>query len=179
MPLNQSRSGFDLANLDAGSSHYCKSEMEQYKHALWKEHLLSCADAKLWYLICLSDMSDVDFSIENHKLLFPRASKRSTDTQIMDLIHGHSLSFGSFKHSIGRRSHPYCETCRGELEDNNYHQLMICPRFNSVFRNDLSNLCTSPDAEIGIFLSIVFNASKEQVNSFRNMAQIIINLQQK
>ena len=176
--LNRSNSdSFDLSKVSAALSFYQKSDMVTYKLKVWKEHLLSDTgtDSKLFYLLTLSDMSQVEFNLTNCKLLFPRNSKRSTDTQVMDLIHGHSLNFGSFKYTLGKRSHPNCNVCR--TEDHNFHQLMECPKFNcSSYRQPLATLCESPDCEIGIFLSVILEADKEQVICFRNMAQIIVKI---
>ena len=132
---------------------------------------VSGRDEKLWYLLNLTDFSLIDFHPKNHKILFPRTSKRATDTQVMDLIHGHSLTFGSFKCTIGRRAHLNCDMCG--VEDHNFHQLIECPKFNCSYRNHLVNLCRSP-CIISIFLSIILEADRYQVKCFRNMAQIIV-----
>ena len=138
---------------------------------LWKEHLVQHGDMKLWYLLSLSDLSDTNISVTNHKALFPRYSKRSTDTYVLDLLLGHSLQFGSFKFALKKRSHPNCLMCG--TEDNNFHQLMYCPRFNCSYREALEELCDTPDSEIGVFLHIILSASHQQVDCFRKIAQII------
>ena len=171
-PVHSREHQIQLSRVSDSLTYYLKSEIEGYKMKLWKESLVSGRDEKLLYLLNLTDFSSTEFQPRNHKILFPRTSRRSTDTKVMDLIHGHSLTFGSFKCTIGRRDHHNCTMCGSE--DHNFHQLMECPKFNCSYREHMVNLCRSP-CIISIFLSIILEADRYQVECFRNMAQIIVN----
>ena len=168
---DQLRECLQLSQVSNSLTYYLKSEIDDYKMKLWRESLVTGRDEKLLYLLNLTDFSLMEFRPKNHKLLFPRTSKRSTDTQVMDLIHGHSLTFGSFKCTIGRRAQLNCDMCG--VEDHNFHQLIECPKFNCSYREHLVNLCRSP-CTISIFLSIILEADRYQVTCFLNMAQIIV-----
>lgn len=161
-----------LGEIDNSLTQYSKDGIEEFKMILWKEFLTSEADGKLVDLFTLSSFSIPKLQVRNRKFLFPRTSKRETDTKVMDLLHGHSLSFSSFKHSVRCNINPNCESCEPGVKDDNLHQLLDCPRYNSSYREPLRELSGSPNT----CLSIVLEASKQQVTCFRNMAQIIVKL---
>ena len=157
---SRSRQSLELSTISRSQTVLDKNDMEDYKVKIWKEYRILLADEKLVFHLFLSDLAVTDFNPLNHTLLFTRTSKRSTDTQVMDLI---PLNFKSFKHTIGRRHNPNC--------DIDHNQLMECPKL--TYREPLGKLCRTPDCEIGIFLSVILEADREHVQCFRSMAQIL------
>lgn len=148
---------------------YCKSDIQDFKTYLWREHLTLDADKKLRDTINHTRFTSVTVDPQNHKILFPRTSKRITDTKIMDLIHGHSLNFASFSYSVGASIHPNCDMCN--VKDDNLHQLLLCPKYNCSYRDSLIALARDSPS---VPLSIILEAEKKQVICFRNIAQIIL-----
>lgn len=109
--VSQSRVCLNLSTVNVEDMHYQKADIDNFEMHFWKEQLRGCADNKLWYLLSLFDMSDIHISVSNFKVLFSRFSKRSTDTHVMDLLHGHSLHFGSFEYVLNKQSDPNCRVC--------------------------------------------------------------------
>ena len=159
----------ELSDYNEIYTHYTKEEMGAFKRVLWKNCITTEADKKLIDLFTLTSFSGSSLNTTNHKMLFPRTSKRITDTKVMDLLHGHSLNFNSFQYTIGEVLSPACNSC--SVDDDNYHQLMDCVKFNSTYRDPLSDLQPTQN----IFLSVILDSNKEQLLCFRKMAQIIIN----
>ena len=132
-----------LCYVDKSHFMYQKSDIDMLKLELWNQYLISEADSKTQKIMIPenngSSSTHLVQSINQHKILFPRDSRRSTDTKVMSLLHGHDLTFRSFKHSMNLSDSPYCLTCQGERDDNK-HQLLDCPRFNSHYRISLQSL---------------------------------------
>ena len=158
---------------------YNKSDIMKLKLRYWNDYFSSEADLKSRKLMnaeMLDDNQCYIYSNDNtlvestllHKTLFPRYSKRSTDTKVMSLLHGHDLSFRSFKYAIGKISNPNCEICVEEKDDN-IHQLLLCPRFNCHYRNLLKGLSTAPSIAQGI----LSQHNLTHLEGLRKMAQII------
>ena len=96
--------------------------------------------------------------------------KKSTDTKVMALLHGHDLNFKSFKYKTGLLNSPFCHVCPGKI-DNNIHQLMECSKYQCEYRRNLKELI---DASANLPQAMLIHANLEHVNSFRNMAQLVI-----
>ena len=65
-----------------------------------------------------------------------------------------------------------CHICPSKKDDNK-HQTLECPKFNCAFRKKLLEI----DSNFGILSeTILFQANNIQLQSFRNIAQIIVNL---
>ena len=109
-------------------------------------------------------------SLEISKLLFPRNSKRKTDTQVLSLLHGHDLLFRKFKSSINSNCNPYCVVCPNEYDDN-YHRLLQCPRYNSEYRDTLVSALTD-DISNDPISAILKQGDPDIISSFRKIAQI-------
>ena len=158
-----------LAEIDESFMYYTKADMEHFKSLLWNE-LLGREES----FMMAQDRHGTSSSptvpmmlINIHKQLFHRTSSRMTDTKVMIMIHGHSRHFNSFKHSLGLNSGPLCNSCG--IQDNNLHQLLECPKYNSTYREPLQTLIT--DSTIW---TLILEADAEQISCFRNMAQIIL-----
>lgn len=149
-------------------SFYSKLDIKDFKTHLWKEYLTLEADKKLKDVLNHTRFSSLRIDPRNHNILFPRTSKRLTDTKTMDLLHGHSTRFASFSYTVGTTSNPNCDICN--VKDDNLHQLLSCIKYNSSYRDSISPLTReSPH----IPLSIILEADKKQVNCFRNIAQLL------
>ena len=155
---------------------YTKEDIKHLKHTLWHEHLSLCADkkSKAVFKSCdtYSPLKTFCFSLSASKYLFPRTSRRETDTKIMTLLHGHDKNFRSFQHKLGLIESPLCTLCT-QKEDNNIHQVLECPRFSCKFRDELLQVT---DKALNLVQGILTCANKEQIQCFRNMAQIVIKL---
>lgn len=151
---------------------YNDSEIMSLKIRLWNDYLASDADPKSMQIMNPDTNQDRDLTpingILHHKILFPRFSKRITDTKVMSILHGHDLTFRSFKYSTGLISNPSCGICPDKKDDNK-HQLLICPRFNCEYRNSLSSLLESNYLAQGILSQMDVN----MLNGIRSMAQIV------
>ena len=159
-----------LVSVDQSLLIYKKSDIDTWKIRLWNDFLVSKSNGKQ------GDTSAPDNtllleSIIHHKFLFPRTSKRSTDTKVMSLLHGHDLCFKSFQYTLKLVSCPLCDVCHTEKDDNK-HQLLKCPRFNCKYRDELSNsFLSSPTLAHGILGS---QPHLDILERFRCMAQIIV-----
>ena len=156
-----------LSDIPESSTRYTKMDIETYKYKIWKDTIQLSADTKLKNTLTLTDLSTMALDNPNSKLLFPRTSQRSTDTKVMDLLHGHSLTFKSFAHKVNRTNDPNCDKCG--TRDDNYHQLLYCTKFSCSYRESLLGFTDTPS----LALSIIFEANADQVKAFRTMAQII------
>ena len=105
-------------------------------------------------------------------ILFPRHSKRLLDSKLLSLLHGSNTHFRKFKCTIARGNNhiisPYCKVCRN-VEDDAYHQLYECPRFNCEYRDILPY--SNHRKLYGI--QILMSPGTEHLVALRNMAQII------
>ena len=140
---------------------------------LWNKQFVSYADPRshdimVFESICGNDIVS-DHSLMVHKTLFPRFAKRSTDTKVMSLFHGHDLTFRSFTHTLKLTSTSYCEICPSKT-DNNKHQLLECPRFNCDYRDLFSNL----DVPDSLAHGILTQMDLAMLRGLRIMAQIIV-----
>ena len=174
--LNGSRinhSNSSIINLDESYFIYTNADIDAFKLKLWNDFLAVDADSKS--LLIMNPESNTDQnsyptqSFLQHKILFPRSSKRSTDTKIMSLLHGHDLAFGSFRQSTGLTSDPSCYICPGE-KDSNKHQLINCPRFNCRYRDSLQGISDSDHLAQGVLSQL----DTSMLQGFRKMAQIIL-----
>ena len=157
-----------LIEIEESHTRYQKSDINDFKFLIWRDLLTLANDENLTNYITLEYSGNKYFQLINHKKLFPRTSKRATDTKVMALIHGHSLQFNSFQHSLGLIATPNCETCL--IKDDNYHRLLECSKYNSISRNALY---TMKDSSC-IFLEIILQGSTHQITCFRNTAQIAL-----
>ena len=152
---------------------YSKSDMNSWKVKLWNDHLALEADRKSKEIM-IGKGSTIDASalmdITHHKYLFPRSSKRTTDTKVMSLIHGHDLSIKSFRYSLKLTSSPLCDVCPS-VKDNNHHKIFKCPKFNCKYRKSLLRFSESESVVHGILTS---QPTQSTLTDFRSMAQIVI-----
>ena len=161
-----------LLMIDGDNFHYQEADIRREKLKLWNIYFISEADQKSQYIMNPDGtqlLSILQFNPIHHKTLFPRSSKRSTDTKVMSLLHGHDLTFGSFRYSTQASHSPSCSICHGS-KDNNLHQLMVCPRFNCFYRDKLQKLLRSSNLAHAV---LTYNDSYHLVY-LRKMAQIII-----
>ena len=171
----QTHTSSSLAQLETCHFFYRKCDMDRQKLLLWNRYLIYEADHKSRTLMnpdgIISNLEHgfLVHNIELHKTLFPKQAKRSTDTKVMSLIHGHDLGFNSFRYSVKLSSNPYCLLCDKE-KDNNFHQLLKCPRYNCIFRDPLQNL--PPTTNVAQLILAQDNTN--HLVSFRNIAQIIV-----
>ena len=105
---------------------------------------------------------------EKSKQLFPRCSKRRTDTKVMSLLHGHDVCFRSFDSRVTGNCDPQCPNC--PASDDNLHRLFVCPLFNSAFRDTLQLHSTNKHPS----WSILSDQSKESSKAFRCLSQLAI-----
>ena len=142
---------------------------------LWNKYFSTDADTKSINImnpdpIYIRDNDIVyEHSLMVHKILFPRSSKRCTDTKIMSLLHGHDLTFNSFKHSLKLTTSSCCEICPGEKDDNK-HKLIMCPKFNCEYRNLFS--CIMPSSSL--LREVMIQMDPSMLRGLRVMAQIIL-----
>ena len=168
-----SNSNSSIINFDTSYFIYTNADIDAFKLKLWNDFLAVDADSKS--LLIMNPESNTDQnsyptqSFLQHKILFPRSSKRSTDTKIMSLLHGHDLAFGSFRQSTGLTSDPSCYICPGE-KDSNKHQLINCPRFNCRYRDSLQGISDSDHLAQGVLSQL----DTSMLQGFRKMAQIIL-----
>ena len=158
---------------------YSVYDIQDLKDNLWKEYLSDKTSSTSKNNFDVNSISSMlsryspDPWDKSHvsKHLFPRSSRRSTDTKTMGVLHGHDLSFASFKHTVGLAHSAMCTTC--DKCDNNIHQVLECPKFNCEFRNKLKELVSN---SFSMVHGILISANREQIKCFRNLAQIIIKL---
>ena len=155
-----------LSQMEESTTHYTKDDIDNFKNVLWKDFLIQANNEKIVDMLTLSSLSSINFNPTNHKQLFPRTASRKTDTKIMDLLHGHSLAFNSFRYTLKLIMEKSCNLCG--VKDDNLHQLMDCVKFNSSYREPLMELNRE-----SLSMSIILAANTNQVTCFRNMAQII------
>ena len=170
IPVSRLTGVTTLLQVDDIHIHYQKADINKYKTQMWKDFLTLEADHKLMNHFNILNYTNEQFQPNNHKKLFPRTSKRSTDTKVMDLIHGHSMEFKSFKYTLGHAASPNCDTCL--TKDDIYHRLIECTKYNSSYRNFLEDMDVM-EAPPCIFLKMILEADSQQIMCFRNMAQII------
>ena len=149
-----------LANEQNSAMQYTKEEICQFKGQIWYNH--TNLDEGL---------SSLPGNPMINKILLPRHSSRKTDTQVLSLIHGHDLSFRKFRFSIKKNVSPFCQTCHYGLYDDNHHRLLVCPRFNSAYRDNICKTIRDNQTENPI-LSILINGEPEVLKDLRVMAQI-------
>ena len=159
-----------LEKVEKCALRYTEADIEKYKTQLWLDLLKSQSNTELdTNSLHLNSIEGRDLEIKNHKYLFPRSSKRVTDTKVMTLIHGHSLMFNKFQYSLGETYSPNCSTCL--VIDDNYHRLLECPKYECIYRKSLKligNLhCT--------ILELILQGNKIEIKHFRYIAQIIFN----
>ena len=158
-----------LIQIEPSNFFYSKHDINMQKVKLWRKFFASEADKRSMSILNLDPENPQLISIEQHKILFPRFSRRLTDTRIMSLIHGHDLAFMSFKYSAKLASSPFCQTCK-HIKDDNMHQLLHCSRYNCCYRESL--LIHSDPTSVA---SLVFTSyNKDQLSCFRKMSQIIM-----
>ena len=162
-----------LIQIEPSNFLYSKHDMDRQKLKLWNLNLASEADKKSQNILNPCYSSDAQapqlLGLEQHKALFPRYSRRSTDTKVMSLIHGHDLTFKSFKHSAKLSTSPLCQTCESK-KDTNFHQLLQCPRFNCSYRKSLLDFHGPTCVASLVFTSYDMN----QLSCLRKMSQIIL-----
>ena len=163
-----------LSTINRELFRYSSSNIMMLKTHLWNKYMALEADIKSRSIMGHSNNSESDIcilqTVEQHKNLFPRNSKRVTDTKVMSLIHGHDLIFNKFKHSLHLSSSPYCSLCPSEI-DNNSHRLLYCPKYSSHYRESLYSLSSSNYLAQGILV----HGTSTQLENIRLMAQIIFN----
>ena len=93
---------------------YTKGEMTTFLDILWNDHL----QRNLQHDIQLLEIN------EKSKRLFPRHSSRSTDTQVMSLLHGHDLCFRAFNSRVTGHCTPHCSDC--PTRDTHIHRIFTC-----------------------------------------------------
>ena len=158
------RSKIDLLeSIQDSSVSYTKGEIASFQDFIWNKHLqLSVKDTSCPQDVILSNIE------EKSKQLFPRHSKRSTDTKVMSLLHGHDVCFKAFKSRVVGNCDPQCSNC--PTSDDNLHRLFTCPLFNSSFRDTLQQHSTSKQPS----WSILGEQSKENSKALRCLAQLAI-----
>lgn len=172
--FRQGRTVYNLSQINPQHLIYTDKNIREFKISLWQDYLTSKADIKSRSIFGASDLDNTEkcFQFDNlsfTKSLFPRSSRRCTDTKVMALLHGHDLCFRNFRYKSGNGLSPFCETCSGKL-DTNIHQLLDCPKYACSYRKSLLKL--SP--EQSEFTLMFFRDSRpEDIQNFRNMAQII------
>ena len=170
------RTNLSLAEVESNMFIYKTEDMKAWKEKLWEDYLVTRGDKKSRSLLCSMDninndgYSKLTTNTLATKMMFPRNAKRSTDTKVMALLHGHDLNFKSFKYKTGLLSSPFCHVCPGKI-DNNIHQLMECSKYQCEYRRKLKELI---DASANLPQAMLIHANLEHVNSFRNMAQLVI-----
>ena len=153
-----------LPNVSHTNFSYTKSEIQQFRTHCW-HNLLDLDKPQT------STLKDIK-SLEISKILFPRHSRRKTDTQVLSLIHGHDIIFRKFKFNIKKNCSPYCEICYNNYDDN-YHRLLVCPKYNSMYRDNIHTVLNDNETEDPI-LTILSNGKPEVLSDFRTMAQIAL-----
>ena len=151
-----------LLNVQNSILKYDKQDIRALRSFLWNKRL---------------DADHEPNNIGSHaisKTLLPRCSSRKTDTQVMSLIHGRDLSFMKFRFSITKRVSPFCQTCHMGLQDDNYHRLFVCPRFNSSYRDRICNVTTTESHREDRIYNILIKGEPEVMADLRAMAQIIM-----
>ena len=174
--LNDSRFTFKrrsqyryLMDVEPSKIRYSRDNINNFRALLWTERLeldhKKVKDTEI-------GLDELKHCFKVCKYVFPRNSKRSTDTQVISLFHGHDLQFRAFRYSTGYSNRSNCHICPSKKDDNK-HQTLECPRFNCAFRKKLLEI----DSNYGILSeTILFQANNIQLQSFRNIAQIIVNL---
>ena len=162
-----------ISQVDPTMLRYNKDDINNFKAIIWAEHINNDISSKN----AVSNLSDpivldqwLHKKLTVHKYLFPRSSKKNIDTKVLALIHGHDLSFNSFRYAIGVNPTPFCSTCLSE-KDTNLHQLLQCPNYNCHYRNELASL---PFSTVNLGLAVLLYADTVQISCFRILAQIII-----
>ena len=155
---------------------YSVDDIQDLKDNLWKEYLsdkTSSTSQNNFDVNSMLSSYNPNPRDKSHvsKHLFPRSSQRSTDTKTMAVLHGHDLSFASFKHTVGLAHSSMCEIC--EKCDNNIHQVLECPKFNCEFRSKLKEVVSN---SFSLVHGLLISANREQIKCFPNLAQIIIKL---
>ena len=88
-----SHSNSSIINFDTSYFIYTNAAIDAFKLKLWNDFLAVDADPKSLRIMNpesnTHENSYPSQSFQQHKILFPRSSKRSTDTKIMSLLHGH------------------------------------------------------------------------------------------
>ena len=91
---------------------YQESDIRSLRLKLWNKYFSTDADIKSINTMTsgpdhINDNGIAqEQSLTVYKTLFPRTSKRSTDTKTMSLLHGHDLTFNIFKHSLNLSPSP-------------------------------------------------------------------------
>jgi exonuclease III len=141
---------------------YTKEEIRLFKGQIWYNHTNLEED-----LSALTENPTIS------KRLLPRHSSRKTDTQVLSLIHGRDMAFMKFRFTIKRNVSPFCQTCQRGCYDDNYHRLLVCPKFNSSYRDNIHKaIKESPNDNKDPIISILLNGQPETLSDFRIMAQI-------
>ena len=110
---------------------YSKLDMEKFKYHVWTKDLRNCLDDTF-----LENNDTISLEVSPNKILFSRSSTRQEDTNIMDFIHGHSLKFKNFAHTVKRSASPVCSLC-GVENDSPSHQLFHCEALTGSERTEI------------------------------------------
>ena len=153
---------------------YSPSNISTLRTHLWNKYMALDADVKSRAIMsnCINSESGICqlLTLEQHKTLFLRNSKRATDSKVMSLIHGHDLIFNKFRHSLHISSNPFCSVCLSDIDDN-FHKLLYCPKFSCHYRDSLYSLSSAHCLAHGILV----HGTSTQMQNIRFMAQIIFN----
>ena len=160
--LNRSRIDL-LEGVQKSIISYSREEISQFLEYTWNEHLqMSRASTDL-------PPDTKLLGIENRsKKLFPRHSRRSTDTKVMSLLHGHDLCFNAFNATVTGNCDPNCTNCSSP--DNNFHRILSCTLYNSSYRDALHHHFIRDSSS----WPILRDGSGEDILAFRCLAQLAI-----
>ena len=141
---------------------YTKEEIRTFKGQIWHKHTN-----------LEEDLSALAKDPLINKRLLPRHSSRKTDTQVLSLIHGRDMAFMKFRFTINRNVSPFCQTCHGGCYDDNYHRLLVCPKYNSSYRDHIHKAIEeSSNEHDDPIICMLLNGQPETLSDFRTMAQI-------
>ena len=142
---------------------YNKSTMEHFMYRLWSRQIKSQLQ---------TEYKTVNISNDTvaPKLLFPRGSSRIYNSQIMDYLHGHSLTFKNFAFSVKRSDTPTCMHCK-TMRDSPQHQLFECCTFQCDQRTKLLNYWNGNCEQYE--LKILFETKEDIVNLFMELVKEI------
>ena len=104
--------------------------------------------------------------------LFNRTNKRKTDTEFLEFIHGRSLKFKNFSHSVGITNSIMCSHCK-ETIDSASHQIFECTRFEGQRRIDLLEQMDGSHEDYSY--KVLFTDNQDLVNVFKCMVNFIVN----
>ena len=160
-----------LDDINQEEIYYTKELMQKYMHHKWTHHIKDSLQPSE----ILDNMEEGNLAIQTHtqKLLFPRSSPRSLDTNLMAYLHGSSLQFNKFRHTVTDNSvSPDCSVCPGYVDDP-YHRLYECTHYDCSHRCNLPAISTM-DRKL-VAMNILLRPGAGDLHELRNMVKSILN----